>query len=252
MSKIDDFCAYLENEVKNHSLYCLGAQGESVMHTDFSFLTDNEKNARVAQILEKMANLIANGVDLSKARFFDCSGLGIYYFLEKGYVKYDMTADMIYRICTPITKAELRKGDFVFQIDGNGKMHHIGYCVGKDDYGDYRIIEAKGRSYGVVNSVYSEKTWSHQARPKFWETYSINRVLSYTEGKPLMTGDDVLEVQRKLTEKGYKPGTVDGKYGKNTASAVEEFQRKETKVLKTNYGKVNKNTALALGFLWKE
>jgi hypothetical protein len=42
---------------------------------------------------------------------------------------------------------------------------------------------------------------------------------------PLMHGHDVLEVQQRLDELGYSPGTLDGFYGVASASAVRAFQR---------------------------
>lgn len=252
MSKIDEFVKYLKSEVKNNSIYVLGGQGESVMTSlTPKFLEAHESDLRIAQIYQKLANGYADKKDFSNAKIFDCSGLGVYYFLKNGYIKSDMTADGIYKICTPIEYKDMRTGDFVFQYDGNTKkMHHIGYVIGIED-NHYQVIEAKGRAWGVVQSEFSQKNWTHYGRPKFWN-YSINRELIYEEGKPLMKGEDVREVQTALTRKGYKPGTLDGEYGKNTANAVAEFQEKETTVFKKNYGKVNKNTAIALGFNWKE
>src|SRR3954453_475181 len=41
---------------------------------------------------------------------------------------------------------------------------------------------------------------------------------------PLMHGDDVLEVQRRLDELGYSPGELDGTFGVAAESAVRAFQ----------------------------
>lgn len=42
---------------------------------------------------------------------------------------------------------------------------------------------------------------------------------------PMMTGSDVLAVQRRLAALGYDPGPLDGVYGPATAAAVTAFQR---------------------------
>jgi len=42
---------------------------------------------------------------------------------------------------------------------------------------------------------------------------------------PLMSGQDVLDVQTKLDKAGYEPGALDGVYGTATAGAVRAFQR---------------------------
>lgn len=51
-----------------------------------------------------------------------------------------------------------------------------------------------------------------------------DRVLAYTPGH-LGTGDDVLELQRRLISLGFDPGRPDGIFGVLTDRAVREFQR---------------------------
>lgn len=41
---------------------------------------------------------------------------------------------------------------------------------------------------------------------------------------PFMKGPDVLEIQNRLAEKEFNPGSADGIFGPNSASALEEFQ----------------------------
>ncbi len=41
---------------------------------------------------------------------------------------------------------------------------------------------------------------------------------------PLMTGDDVHELQTKLSAAGNSPGLVDGAFGEQTRAAVRAFQ----------------------------
>ena len=54
-----------------------------------------------------------------------------------------------------------------------------------------------------------------------------------------MRGDDVEAVQRRLNELNYNCGIADGIFGKKTDIAVRNFQ-------------TDKNTATALGFIWRE
>jgi peptidoglycan hydrolase-like protein with peptidoglycan-binding domain len=49
-----------------------------------------------------------------------------------------------------------------------------------------------------------------------------NRLLLVTT--PLLTGPDVLQVQRRLARLGYEPGPLDGQYGPATERAVRAFQ----------------------------
>lgn len=51
-----------------------------------------------------------------------------------------------------------------------------------------------------------------------------DRVLSFTPGH-LMAGEDVAELQRKLTRLGFDAGRADGAFGKQTDVALREFQR---------------------------
>lgn len=51
-----------------------------------------------------------------------------------------------------------------------------------------------------------------------------DRVLSYVPGH-LMAGDDVTELQRRLTTLGFAVGRPDGRFGVQTDSALREFQK---------------------------
>lgn len=79
----------------------------------------------------------------------------------------------------------------------------------------------------------------------FTYQYSLNRLL-----KSGCRGDDVKDLQAELQRRGYNIGKygVDGKFGNDTKAAVKKFQ-KDNKL--TQDGKVGKNTAHALGWLYK-
>ncbi|HEX6197935.1 MAG TPA: N-acetylmuramoyl-L-alanine amidase [Jiangellaceae bacterium] len=51
-----------------------------------------------------------------------------------------------------------------------------------------------------------------------------DRLLSYVVANPL-SGDDVLTLQRRLTELGFDVGDTDGVFGQRTGEAVRDFQR---------------------------
>ena len=51
-----------------------------------------------------------------------------------------------------------------------------------------------------------------------------DRVLSFVPGH-LMSGDDVAELQRRLTTLGFASGRVDGVFGRQTDAALREFQQ---------------------------
>ena len=84
--------------------------------------------------------------------------------------------------------------------------------------------------------------------PEYVDKYNLTRLL-----KPGCRGDDVKELQRELEKRGYNLGKygVDGVFGKSTSytsKAVKQFQKDSG--LKAD-GKVGKNTAHALGWLYK-
>lgn len=78
--------------------------------------------------------------------------------------------------------------------------------------------------------------------------YILSRVLKYEAGKPLMDGDDVKKVQKKINKEMKSDLEVDGEYGPRTAAEVVRFQAKKGL---TADGIVGKKTATALGFYWE-
>lgn len=262
MADFTQYKEYLYTQVRIRSIYVLGGQGQLVVDI-LPAIPSMESVQRTKEILERIKkNFYEDSkYDIFVAKAFDCSGLGTYYFLKVGLIKYDMTADDLYKLCKKISKKELKPGDFVFQEgektitvkdETTGKevkkivkyMHHIGYFVG-----DNKVIEAKGRLYGVVESEYSDSRWSHAGRPPFWDEDIkpvLTRELYYTN--PMMRGDDVEILQETLNNKGYNCGDADGIFGKKTDIAVRNFQ--SDKGLTVD-GIVGRKTAEALGFEFK-
>lgn len=252
MPKASDFLVYLNDELNAPSIYVLGAQGESVI--DILPKIMSLDGSRVGDILKHLSDVLKKGADINKMRAYDCSGLGVKYFLANKLIKNDMTADDIYKLCSKIDSKDLRIGDCVFQEGTktvNGKKvlykHHIGYYIGNG-----YVIEAKGRLYGVVKTKYSEGNWTHCGRLNWWdpEKMVLTRKLKYVE-KNYMRGDDVKAVQNKLNSLGYSCGTADGIYGEKTMNAVVDFQGNQRVPKPIKYGVVGKTTAEALGFEWE-
>lgn len=78
--------------------------------------------------------------------------------------------------------------------------------------------------------------------------YIISRVIKYQAGKPIMSGEDVAKIQKKLNKVMKTDLTLDGEYGPKTAAEVIRFQAKKGL---TADGIVGKKTAEALGFWWE-
>lgn len=79
-------------------------------------------------------------------------------------------------------------------------------------------------------------------------SFTVGRLLKKTS--PLMTGEDVKDVQAALIAKGYSCGSTgaDGEFGSNTQKAVEAFQKAAGL---TADGIVGEKTVTALGGKWK-
>jgi len=188
----------------------------------------------------------------------DCSGFVVWCLIQCGAKKsgYDKTANGFYKDeCMDINKKELRNGDLCFKIgirDGVRKIVHVGiYCDGK-------VIEDRGRKWGIVSRSLSLGGWDKYGRLRInWEDnpkqYVLTRIL-----KKGCEGSDVKELQKKLISLGISVGSrgVDGEFGSKTKDGVIAFQRKNPvacgKGAIKNYddGVVGQRTCEALGWIW--
>lgn len=209
-NNLKEFISYLKEQVRNHSIYVWGAQGQLGSAVTEAWIrrkeTDAENCAKAIAFWKKQCS--AGYGDMLRA--FDCSGLGMFWLQNvKGLLKSDTNANGLYRRCRKIGKAELRPGDFVFKVI-SGKATHIGYVVDTE----LNVIEAQGRDYGVVKRALSEGAWNAYGRPGFWTEAEINEVeenspsipTSYVFSRILKygcRGEDVVELKKLLTDKGY-------------------------------------------------
>lgn len=214
---IDEFVTYLKEQVENHSIYVWGGQGQRGDEITEAWIRSRETSKRNAdRVIRYWKEQVRDGYG-DVLRAFDCSGLGCFFFQKHGLIPHDMTANGLMGQCEMIKKADLRKGDLVFQCHDDGKAHHVGYVI--DD--GKTVIEAQGRDVGVRENKL--KGWDRYGRPRFWGEETHRRVLRYK--KPMMRGDDVVELQTALRENGFDPGRIDGIFGKQTKAAVRAFQK---------------------------
>ncbi len=228
---IDEFVEYLREQVRNHSIYVWGAQGQKKPTITEAWIRRREKTKRNAdRAIAHWKKEVREGYG-DVLRAFDCSGLGTYFFLKKNLIDHDLNADGLMRICTEIDRKSLREGDMVFRLSDDRAVH-VGFAVDRDT-----VVEAKGRDVGVVESTI--KGWDRFGRPAF---FNSSRKLKLRN--PYMRGNDVLIVQKTLKQYGYDPGQIDGVYGRKTQRAVKRFQKDHG--LKAD-GIVGKKTRNALG-----
>ena len=238
------FFDYLKKEVNNRSIYSLGMQGQIAGTLTIDKITSNEDSLKnAARVLKHVAELLPDTTwKRNVARAFDCSGLGCYYFQDQlKFWKYDHRANDMYKECVSIPVDKRQPGDFVFgHFTSEGRAGHVGYI---DDEG--MVIEAKGRDDGVVRRAYTAGDWTKVGRPSFW-IYNMTREL-----KAGMKGEDVGQLQARLTHLGYPCGTIDNDFGKKTATALELWQKAYYKKA-PEYGVMDKKTAKKLGFTFKK
>ena len=230
-----DFTEYLKEQVRNHSIYVWGAQGQKKPTITETWIRKREKSKRNAdRAIAHWKKEVREGYG-DVLRAFDCSGLGVYFFLKHNMIDHDVNADGLRKLCKTIERSDVREGDMTFRMSG-GRAVHVGYAIDGD-----RVIEAKGRDVGVVESRISG--WDRFGRPPFYASRELR--LTY----PYMRGDDVRELQRTLKEQGYDPGQIDGIFGKKTERAVKRFQKASG--LKAD-GIAGKRTFFALGLPFTE
>jgi peptidoglycan hydrolase-like protein with peptidoglycan-binding domain len=83
------------------------------------------------------------------------------------------------------------------------------------------FVESFQRSRGLpLTGVVDATTWERLEEAR-WQLGQ--RLLYLTE--PRLRGDDVAELQVLLAQLGFNPGRIDGIFGENSATALNEFQR---------------------------
>ena len=245
MRSLNDFINYLEQEIKNGSIYVLGAQGQRYPFTDEWLLyREHNSQSNVNRIKKTLDKRIADGYDPKNIGAFDCSGLGMYYLIKEKYLPSDLNANGMRGQCEVIDKIDLKRGDWVFVME-DGRATHIGYGV--DD--KLNVIEARGRDYGVVKTELAKRSWNHYGRPKMFKAEIEAPSPIMRELRKGDKGDDVRAVQNALMQNGYslpKYG-ADGDFGGETHKAVCALQKT---LNKAENGIVGKAEVEALGLKW--
>ena len=230
MLKLDTFITHLELQVKNHSIYVFGAQGEGKDVISESWIAKMETTPTNAQRAIRFWKKQVEAGYGDVLRAFDCSGLGMYE-LQILFGFPDTTADGMFKKYTKqITKAQLRRGDWVGKRNSQGVVTHIGYVVDNN----LNVVECKGRDDGCVKLPLSRGAWNYYGRPTIFEEPGGETCM--TELPVLKRGmkDDggaVSSWQLLLSGYNYKGKdgeviSVDGKFGENTEFATKAVQRK--------------------------
>lgn len=169
---VNEFIKYLNEQVDNGSIYVWGAQGQKAPTVNETWIRRMEKATGGTEINGHYETYAAIAVTAWRhkvqagygdmLRAFDCSGLGVYFFLKHKLIPYDMNANALMKLCDAAEKPG--PGFWVFRIDKTGRATHIGYMIS-----DKELVEAKGRAYGVVKTEFKEKDWMWIGKPKIFD-----------------------------------------------------------------------------------
>lgn len=164
-AKASEFISYIESKVG--SAYLWGGQGERLYDIVAEYA--DTKGQSESNTVKMLGFLEDKGV--KDIQFFDCSGLGVSYFLEQGAISYDMTANGFYRKCTKIEKDDIRVGDMGFLVNSNDVATHIGYVSDRKT-----IIHALNQSKGVIEEDINKRKWVF-GRPDFCLEYDLEQTI---------------------------------------------------------------------------
>lgn len=119
-----------------------------------------------------------------------------------------------------------RRGDQGEPVrDIQGRLSALGHTAEPDEEGDFgEGTEAAVRSFQAergldVDGIVGPVTWRMLVR----SGYRLGDRLLYHR-VPMMRGDDVAELQRRLNSLGFDTGKVDGIFGPDTLSGLLDFQ----------------------------
>lgn len=126
---------------------------------------------------------------------------------------------------TPEAAARI-PGACVLRLPSAARTGHI---VISDGLGG--TIEAHSSKKGVIRHTLSNRRWDAGILVPGVDYFMAETPVTLAPPaellrvtRPLMRGTRIEALQRELTRRGYHPGTVDGIYGPQTASAVQAFQ----------------------------
>lgn len=122
------------------------------------------------------------------------------------------------------TRLPLSQGDSGNAVsDLQQRLSRLGYpCDGNVfDRDTERAVRAFQRQRGLrEDGIVDRQSWSAIVEAG----YHLGDRLLYRR-RPMLRGDDVAELQRRLSQLGFDPGRIDGIFGDETVDALTDFQR---------------------------
>lgn len=121
----------------------------------------------------------------------------------------------------------LRRGDSGATVaDLQHRLASAGFDAGLSEPGEFGpATEAAVRAFQAARGLRTDGTCGPQTWGALVEAgYRLGDRLLYTH-HPMLRGDDVSDLQRRLSALGFDVGKVDGMFGAQTAQALGQFQR---------------------------
>lgn len=160
MSDREKYIEKLQKIADRHDPYVWSGQGQQLKKLRVLDLIELEKGNvdNLSRILKYIVKQEQAGVDMSPCRIFDCSGLVTYLLMKLGVLKSDLTAKGLYAECIrrngQKTMKDLQPGYLVFKGTDISSIGHVGTYIGGG-----KVIEAKGRDYGVCYTIFDSRMW---------------------------------------------------------------------------------------------
>lgn len=156
----NEFIKKVKRSAARMDPYVWGGQGQKLRKQSLIDLSKMETSAdNLNKIAAYVFNKVNSGVDMSKCKIFDCSGLPTFYLGVLGVLSYDTTAQGLYDICKKagciIPMSEAKPGDLFFR-GSPSNIVHVGTYIG-----NMQVVEAKGRRYGVCTTKFEDGDWGY-------------------------------------------------------------------------------------------
>lgn len=162
-----EFLELIASEV-DRGIYVWGGDGETVSAMDRpedwirAHETSKQNGERSVALYRKRVQ-----AGVSPIRAFDCSGFIYWAMKSVGVQKSDVNSRGLYKLCSfrsetnhgNMNADDLKPADLVFRHNGT-EIVHVGVYVGNG-----KVIEAKGRDVGVVQTTLTKGGWNRYGRP---------------------------------------------------------------------------------------
>ena len=161
MTVREKFVRKCEKAAVNHCPYVWGGQGEKLKNLKVLTLVKMAQNlTALLATITFIVRQVDAGVDMTKCKIFDCSGLMTYYLMYYKVITSDTTAQGLYNICRKKGSAkkiaDAVRGDLVFCGNSEDDINHVGCYLGDD-----LVVEARGSKYGVVVSELKNRDFKY-------------------------------------------------------------------------------------------